>query len=173
MSLIVKDRVYEQMTEGLHNVTITKVEDLGVQDTKFGSKDQARIYFTALDQTVPQILAGGDMARLGGPDEVVVRDPQRRPQVAEVRLHLVAVLLRRQAPLLRGLLDLLAVFVDARQEEDVLPEPLVEARQHVRQDGAVRVPDVRLVVDVVDGRRDVEDVGRGHGRFAPKEGSDV
>ena len=50
MSLIVKDRVYEQMTEGLHNVTITRVEDLGVQDTKFGAKDQARIYFTAQDQ---------------------------------------------------------------------------------------------------------------------------
>lgn len=50
MSLIVKDRVYEQMTEGLHNVTITKVEDLGLQDTKFGSKDQARIFFTAQDQ---------------------------------------------------------------------------------------------------------------------------
>jgi hypothetical protein len=50
MSLIVKDRVYEQMTEGLHNVIITRVEDLGVQDTKFGAKDQARIYFTAQDQ---------------------------------------------------------------------------------------------------------------------------
>jgi hypothetical protein len=50
MSLIVKDRVFEQMTEGLHNVTITKVEDLGMQDTKFGTKDQARIFFTAQDQ---------------------------------------------------------------------------------------------------------------------------
>jgi hypothetical protein len=38
------------MTEGLHNVIITRVEDLGVQDTKFGAKDQARIYFTAQDQ---------------------------------------------------------------------------------------------------------------------------
>jgi hypothetical protein len=50
MSLIVKDRVYEQMTEGLHNVAITKVEDLGLQDTMYGAKDQARIYFTAADQ---------------------------------------------------------------------------------------------------------------------------
>lgn len=50
MSLIVKDRVYEQMTEGLHNVQITKVEDLGQQDTMYGTKDQARVYFTALDQ---------------------------------------------------------------------------------------------------------------------------
>ena len=50
MSLIVKDRVFEQMSEGLHNVTITKVEDLGLQETKFGTKDQARIFFTAQDQ---------------------------------------------------------------------------------------------------------------------------
>jgi hypothetical protein len=50
MSLIVKDKVFEQMSEGLHNVAITKVEDLGLQETKFGTKDQARIIFTALDQ---------------------------------------------------------------------------------------------------------------------------
>jgi hypothetical protein len=50
MSLIVKDRVFEPMTEGLHNVAITKVEDLGLQDTMYGAKDQARIFFTAQDQ---------------------------------------------------------------------------------------------------------------------------
>jgi hypothetical protein len=38
------------MSEGLHNVTITRVEDLGLQETMYGSKDQARIYFTAQDQ---------------------------------------------------------------------------------------------------------------------------
>src|SRR5271157_4235543 len=50
MSLIVKDRVYEQLSEGLHNVQITRVEDLGQQDTMYGTKDQARVFFTALDQ---------------------------------------------------------------------------------------------------------------------------
>jgi hypothetical protein len=50
MSLVIKDKVYEQMTEGLHNVTITKVEDLGLQETNFGTKDRARIVFTAADQ---------------------------------------------------------------------------------------------------------------------------
>lgn len=50
MSLIVKDRVFEQMTEGLHNVVISRVEDLGIQDTMYGSKDQARLFFTAQDQ---------------------------------------------------------------------------------------------------------------------------
>jgi hypothetical protein len=50
MSLVIKDKVYEQMTEGLHNVTITRVEDLGLQETNFGTKDRARIVFTAADQ---------------------------------------------------------------------------------------------------------------------------
>lgn len=50
MSLVIKPKVYEQMTEGLHNVTITKVEDLGLQETNFGTKDRARLVFTAQDQ---------------------------------------------------------------------------------------------------------------------------
>lgn len=50
MSLVIKDKVYEQMSEGLHNVKITRVEDLGPQETQFGTKDRAAIYFTASDQ---------------------------------------------------------------------------------------------------------------------------
>lgn len=50
MSLVIKDKVYEQLTEGLHNVTITKVEDLGPQETQFGTKDRLRVIFTASDQ---------------------------------------------------------------------------------------------------------------------------
>ena len=50
MSLVIKDKVFEQMSEGLHNVKITKVEDLGQQETQFGTKDRAAIYFTASDQ---------------------------------------------------------------------------------------------------------------------------
>src|SRR5208337_396654 len=50
MSLVIKDKVFEQLTEGLHNVTITRIEDLGLQETQFGTKDRAAIYFTASDQ---------------------------------------------------------------------------------------------------------------------------
>jgi hypothetical protein len=48
--VVIKDKVYEQMSEGLHNVTITKYEDLGLQDTQFGTKDRVRIVFQAQDQ---------------------------------------------------------------------------------------------------------------------------
>jgi hypothetical protein len=50
MSLVIKDKVFEQLTDGLHNVTITKVEDLGPQETQFGTKDRLRVIFTAADQ---------------------------------------------------------------------------------------------------------------------------
>lgn len=50
MSLVIKDKVYEQLTEGLHNVIISKVEDLGPQETQFGTKDRLRVIFTAADQ---------------------------------------------------------------------------------------------------------------------------
>lgn len=47
---VIKDKVYENLSEGLHNVTITKVEDLGPQETNFGTKDRIRVIFTAADQ---------------------------------------------------------------------------------------------------------------------------
>jgi hypothetical protein len=46
MSLVVQ-KLVEQMSEGLHNVTITKVEDLGLQETRFGMRECTAIYFTA------------------------------------------------------------------------------------------------------------------------------
>jgi hypothetical protein len=49
-NLMVKDKVYEVATEGLHNATITKIEDLGLQETTYGTKDRARIIFTMDDQ---------------------------------------------------------------------------------------------------------------------------
>ena len=48
--LVIKDKVYETATEGLHNATITKVEDLGLQETTYGTKDRARIVFRMDDQ---------------------------------------------------------------------------------------------------------------------------
>ena len=51
MALVVKAKQYELMSEGLHNVVINRVEDLGKVDTANGVKEMARVYFKALDQT--------------------------------------------------------------------------------------------------------------------------
>lgn len=58
MALVVKKKEYELMTEGLHNVAITRVDDLGKVDTQYGTKEKARIVFTALDQKAKD---GGDV----------------------------------------------------------------------------------------------------------------
>ena len=50
MGTIIKKKVYEKMSEGLHTVVITEVTDLGPQDTKFGVKDRIRVVMTAQDQ---------------------------------------------------------------------------------------------------------------------------
>ena len=50
MSLVIEKRVSEQMSEGLHSVTITKVEDLGLEQTRFGMRECAVIYFTSGNQ---------------------------------------------------------------------------------------------------------------------------
>ena len=50
MSLIIKDKVFEQLTEGLHNVTISGIKVLGVTEGPFGSQDRLAVIFTASDQ---------------------------------------------------------------------------------------------------------------------------
>lgn len=47
---VIKKKQFELMTEGLHNVTVTRVDDVGQQETMYGTKDRLRIIFTAQDQ---------------------------------------------------------------------------------------------------------------------------
>lgn len=50
MSIVVQEKVFELPDEGVHNVVISEVVDLGVVDTKFGPKDRVRVVFDVLDQ---------------------------------------------------------------------------------------------------------------------------
>ena len=61
------------------------------------------------------------VARLGGADEIVVGDVQALPGVLKAHDHLVGLRLRVQAPLERGVLDLLAVLVGPGQKERLRP----------------------------------------------------
>ncbi len=89
-------------------------------------------------------------------DVEVVADAQPFPDLGEARAQLVAVFLRAHAPLLGRLLHLLAVLVRAGQKERRVPEQAVVAREHVGQHRRVGVAQVRLVVDVVNWRGNVE-----------------
>lgn len=50
MSVVIKKTEYEKASEGLHNVIVTKVEDLGMLTTQNGTKPFVRVVFTVSDQ---------------------------------------------------------------------------------------------------------------------------
>jgi hypothetical protein len=93
-------------------------------------------------------------------DEPVALDAERLPHLVEARRDLIDELLRREPALLRRFLDLLPVLVRAGQEPGVIATHPMKPRERIAHDRRVRVPEVRYVVDVVDGSRDVE--RRGH-----------
>ena len=103
-----------------------------------------------------ELLHAGLVARLGRADEVVERDVELLPDVAELLLHAVAVRQRILALLPRLAKDVLRVLVVAHHETDVEPgQPLV-ARDDVGGNLLVRRPEVRPAVDVVDRGRQIE-----------------
>ncbi len=101
------------------------------------------------------LLDAHAVPRLGRADEVVVRDPELSPEVPERRRVAVGHDDRRDAFLLRDLLDVLAVLVRAGQETHVLAREAEIAGERVRDDRGVEMPDVGPVVDVVDRGREV------------------
>ncbi len=105
---------------------------------------------------LPEVLHGVVLALLGGADEVVVRDLELAPEVLEERGLGVAPLLRGHAMGGCGLRNLLAVLVHAREELDVIARRATVTRLDVAEDGRVGRAQVRLGVDVVDGRGDEE-----------------
>ena len=117
----------------------------------------ALIEIAGLLHALPQVLHGMMLARLGGADEIVVGNLELAPEVLEEGRLGVAPLLRGgKAVLLGGLGDLLAVLVHAGQELDVIAGGATIASLNVGDDGGISRAQVRIGVDVVDGRRDKE-----------------
>lgn len=50
MATVIKQKEYELMEEGLNNVVVSRIEDLGKVDGKYGVKEMAEIYFKSLTQ---------------------------------------------------------------------------------------------------------------------------
>ena len=123
----------------------------------------AEIDLVARGELAPQRLHPDAVTRLGRADEVVVGDLHAPGEIAKPLRHLVGERLRRLAGGGCGLLHLLAVLVGAGEETDAPALQAREAGDRVARQRGVRVTDVRRVVDVVDRRRDVERVSRGHG----------
>ena len=96
------------------------------------------------------------VARLGGADEIVVGQFEFLRKRLPVNRQFVAVSLRRFALGLRGLLDLLAVFVQPGQEKGFLTQAATRPRDDVGHDLLVGMAEMRLAVDVINRGGDVK-----------------
>ncbi len=88
--------------------------------------------------------------RLGRADEVVVANLERPVELPVALDDPVGELEGRDPLRRRGLLDVLAVLVGAGQEPRLFAREAAKARDHVRDDRRVDVPDVGQIVDVID-----------------------
>ena len=96
--------------------------------------------------------------RLGGPDEVVVRDLEQLPGLLEPSGHLVDPLLRIPLLALGLLLHALSVLVHSDHEPHFVAAQSPVSRDRVCADLLERVTHVRVTVGVIDRRRQVDNV---------------
>ena len=113
----------------------------------------ALVDIALLIELLEDLLHRPDVARIGGADELVVRSADAVPNGADDTRDVVDIGLRGDARLFRLLFDLLAVFVRARLEADVVALHALETDDGVRQNGFVSVADVRLARSIGDRRR--------------------
>ena len=107
----------------------------------------------------PQLLRRDEVIRIGRANEAVEGAVEPLAHLAELRRHLVDKGFGRLALAGRGLLDLQPVLVGAGQEEHVIAVDALEARDRVRRDHLVGMPDMGHAIRVGDGRGDVELLG--------------
>ncbi len=107
-------------------------------------------------ETAEEVLHDLAMPRLGGADVIVVADGKVAQHRTEADGHLVHELLGGDAALLGGLLDLLAVLVEPRQEVHLASGHAGVAGDHVGQHLLIGMAQVRSAVGVVDRGGDVE-----------------
>ena len=110
-------------------------------------------------QVRQDFLHAGLVARVRGGGPPVIADAQAFPQGQEFGCDVVHMLLRRNAQFFRRLLYFLPMLVHPGQEIDFLPLHPVPARENVRKDFFIGVPDVGRSVGVVNGRGDIVHAG--------------
>jgi hypothetical protein len=90
------------------------------------------------------------MARIGGTDKIIVRQFQFFGERLPVRREYVAIFLWIFFLGERGLLDFLAVFIEAGQKKSFLSQAAVCARNHIGHNLLVSMTEMRLAVDVIN-----------------------
>ena len=110
----------------------------------------------ALGDHPDQRLHAGLVVRLGGANELIVRNAESGPDRLKARRDFIGEGLRRHAILRRGLLHLLAMFVHADQQMHVVAALATIARDHIGADLLERVAQMWIAIRVIDGGGQIE-----------------
>ena len=90
------------------------------------------------------------VARFGGADEIVVGQFQLFRKGLPILCEFIAIRLRCLALGNRGLLDFLAMFIEAGEEEDLLSQTASRPRDDVSRDFLVSMAEMRLAIDIIN-----------------------
>ena len=101
------------------------------------------------------------MAGVRGAHEVVIGNAELLDERLPILRQPVAIRLGILPGGLGGLLDFLAMLIQAGQVKDLLAKTPARARDHVGDHLLVSMPEMRLAIDVIDGCRDVELLAQG------------
>jgi hypothetical protein len=118
----------------------------------------AEVYLSPVEELLDELLHRFLVALLGGPDEVVVGDAERLPDLRPAGDHRVGPFLGAEALLLGRPEDLLTVLIGAGEEMDPPALHPSEAGEEVGGHRRVGVPQMGDVIHVVDGGCDVKDL---------------
>jgi hypothetical protein len=97
------------------------------------------------------------MAALCGSDEVIVGNIQFLPERLKAQNHFIAVGLWIDPSLLGRFLHLLAVFIRAGEEENVVSLEALEAGEDIRSHSGIRMANMRNIINIVDRGGDVKE----------------
>ena len=167
MALVVVEEALLELAEFEEVVVLLHLNDGAVVDRAFAvhelvlevvvltrdaveARVGAELYEAVVVNALQELLDHFVVARLGGPDEIVIGDVEPAPGLHEASRSAVRPLLGGGFVRLGRLHDFGPVLVGPRHEPDVVAQQAVPARQGIGVDGRVRRTHVRRVVDVID-----------------------
>jgi len=89
-------------------------------------------------------------------DKVIITDFEFLPEFQKAWCQVITMSLRIHSPLLGGLLDFLSVFIQSGQEKNLIARFTVKSGEHIGKDRGIGMADMRPVVHVINGSRNVE-----------------
>ena len=122
------------------------------------------VYIASIVYGLEQFLSARLVPIAAGADKLVMGDIQPLPEGHELGRYIIAVFLLWHALVCRYALDILTMFVGSGQKIDIIAIGAMITSHYVSRYGAVGMSDVRNIISVIYGRRNIEFT---HSQFPP------